>query len=294
MTNIPEPNTARIHEEIAAIDGELGRSLSVVADAHGRLLRSFEQMQTEVLGMQHALESSLAQVQATTQASGADNAPQIMLALMQAFVSTIVETSQSSMSVVHAADDLSEQVKGIRKLIKSIQGIAAQTHVLGINASIEASRAGDAGQGFQVVAGEVRALAKETAKFSRDIGQVVDGTLSQLDAMRGSMRAMASRDVTFAVETQQRASTMFQSLRDTAEYLTQSVTSARERMSSHEHQVTSAIVGLQFEDIVRQILEQARSRLQVLSACLNGDEVIAEVSQAAKQLDLTPGSIDLF
>jgi methyl-accepting chemotaxis protein len=72
---------------------------------------------------------------------------------------------------------LLRQVKGLSEMTDTIRGIARQTEILAINAAIEAARAGDAGRGFAVLAGEVRRLATQSnesaARVKRDISALV-------------------------------------------------------------------------------------------------------------------------
>lgn len=67
-------------------------------------------------------------------------------------------------------DDSSMQ---IRSIIKTIEDISFQTNILALNASVEASHAGNAGKGFSVVANEVRNLASRSSEAANDTGTLI-------------------------------------------------------------------------------------------------------------------------
>lgn len=74
-------------------------------------------------------------------------------------------------------------------IIKAIEGIAFQTSILSINASIEAAHAGDIGAGFDIVAKEVRNLAnkskEETSKIYdslNDLQKVLDNAVDKFES----------------------------------------------------------------------------------------------------------------
>jgi methyl-accepting chemotaxis protein len=78
---------------------------------------------------------------------------------------------------------LAHAVSGVSDITRQVETIARATHILALNARIEAARSGEAGQGFAVIADSVRELADQTIHAAADI----DGTLEDLT---GQIRAL--------------------------------------------------------------------------------------------------------
>ncbi len=76
-------------------------------------------------------------------------------------------------STGEAMERLSSSSQQIGKILDTIDQIADQTNLLALNATIEAASAGEAGKGFAVVASEVKALARETAVATEEIGREI-------------------------------------------------------------------------------------------------------------------------
>ncbi|RLA95038.1 MAG: hypothetical protein DRG25_01195 [Deltaproteobacteria bacterium] len=67
-----------------------------------------------------------------------------------------------------------EKIKKITKIADIITGVSEQTNLLSFNAAIEATRAGEFGKGFSVVADEVRRLAEKTKGYAEEINNIID------------------------------------------------------------------------------------------------------------------------
>lgn len=70
--------------------------------------------------------------------------------------------------------DLSDKSQSIGEIVSAVQDLAEQSAVLAVNASIEAVKAGDAGKGFTVVAGEVRNLAEQSKDAIKQIMAILN------------------------------------------------------------------------------------------------------------------------
>lgn len=86
-------------------------------------------------------------------------------------------------------DRLNNLLSSIIELLASISDIAERVHVLSINASIEAARAGAHGHGFKVIANEVQKLSGETQTFVATIGSTINKTQELFQSLRGVMQS---------------------------------------------------------------------------------------------------------
>ncbi len=107
------------------------------------------------------------------------------------------QTIETSKQMQRDMDDLSQIISHMSGVIAGIDSISMQTNLLALNASTEAARAGEAGKGFAVVATEIRTLAGETQKMTKNMNDFLDNikkasqksidsalnTISALDSM---------------------------------------------------------------------------------------------------------------
>ncbi|UTR12036.1 methyl-accepting chemotaxis protein [Evansella sp. LMS18] len=83
--------------------------------------------------------------------------------------SSVTDLADRMKSIADQVTQVNEGTKEIDNISVSVKHISEQSNLLGLNASIEAARAGDAGRGFSVVAEEVRKLASSSKE---NVGQI--------------------------------------------------------------------------------------------------------------------------
>ena len=139
-----------------------------------------------------------------------------------------------------------QRAEDINMVITTITKVADQTNLLSINAAIEAEKAGDYGQGFIVVAREIRRLADQTAVATLDIERLVEQMQEAVNAGVDEMGRFAA-EVKTGVDRVAGISGQFADVIDKVQGLSHRFDSVKQGMqaqASGAQQITDALVTL--------------------------------------------------
>ncbi|MEA2855922.1 MAG: hypothetical protein QOH98_243, partial [Methylobacteriaceae bacterium] len=156
-----------------AVAEETTSRTKVAAGASAEMARSV----TLTIGATDELEKSIAEI---------DRQSANSLALSQA-------SSRDAETSMAALGDLGQAADQIGSVVEMISNIARQTNLLALNATIEAARAGEAGRGFGVVAAEVKALADQTARATKNISLQIAAVQKAAGRSTGQIRQIVER-----------------------------------------------------------------------------------------------------
>ncbi|NET29492.1 GAF domain-containing protein [Okeania sp. SIO1I7] len=176
-TNIVSSTTESNNAEIEKLSGEAHRQAEAITNALGQI-----QVMTNAV---KAVAANAQQAEAKVQQ--ANQILQTSDAAMNRSVEGIVVIQKTVEATARKVKNLGETSKKISRVLSLINDLANQTNILALNASVEATRAGQDDQGFATVASEVRSLAEQSASATQEIEQIVEemqsGTSEVVKAM---------------------------------------------------------------------------------------------------------------
>lgn len=163
---------------------------------------------------------------------------------VQGVLSNAERTLANTDAMVRRISELSAHAGRIAEILEVIREIADKSDLLALNGSLEASRAGDGGHGFALVAAEMRRLAERVTASVQDVKRLVtdirESGSSTVMATEESRRLAegtteAARQITFVTQ-QQRSGTeqVSQSIKSIADVVAQAVTATSQTRTSAE------------------------------------------------------------
>lgn len=174
----------------------------------------------------------------------------------------VISDSAASGTVLDRVGDAAERIAQVGRAAEQVEGIAAKTRLLALNARIEAVHAGTHGVGFTVVAGEVKQLAEQASATSQEVRALVESITATFAEVHAGVAKLASDTGSAAEHTRHEVETAMTDLERTHEGLQDAVVHALDGSRQLAGEISSAIVGLQFQDAVSQRLQHVVDALK--------------------------------
>ncbi|MCA3002537.1 MAG: hypothetical protein ING66_13185 [Rhodocyclaceae bacterium] len=157
------------HQSVATASSEIAQGNSGLSSRTENQAANLQQTAATIKQLTATVKQSATTAQrASTLAVGATEAAETGGKRVARAIKTMSEIQTSS--------------KKISEIIAVIDAIAFHTNILALNAAVEATRAGKQGRCFNVVAGEVRMLAKRCAEAAHEVKQLITESVSTVES----------------------------------------------------------------------------------------------------------------
>ena len=257
-------------------EGDVATAFRQMIDSLGRIVRQIHE--TSVLLAAAATEIYAASQEQEAAAASQSTAMVEIRQTMESLFEAAAHVSESVRGVLSNAErtlettdrmvirigDLTTHAGRIGEILETIRDISDRSDLLALNGALEASRAGEAGRGFGLVAAEMRRLAERVMSSVHDVrslvGDIRASGSSTMMATEDSKKLAASttdaaRQITLVTQ-QQRSGTeqVLQSVREIAETLTQSVAAmaqtraSAEQLKSQADKLSSLVLAFRIEN----------------------------------------------
>ena len=165
-------------------------------------------------------------------------------------------------AMLEKVEGLTQFTKQLDDMASEVGKIASQTNLLALNAAIEAARAGELGRGFAVVAKEFRTLAAQSAETGQRITKMVGVISEAIAATCHAAQASVREEGGSMTASQERINSVLGGFRNITDALVCSGDLLKQESLTIKADIGEALVQLQFQDRVSQILTQVKANVE--------------------------------
>ncbi len=266
-------------ESVRALNGEVlpvwGRQIelsrSQMEDAITQLTQQFAGIVQKLEGALAASESAAGELDGSGGTISVFSSCEAQLNQVVASLKAAMDNKQVMLAEVSGLLDFIGELK---QMAVDVAGIADQTNLLALNAAIEAARAGEVGRGFAVVADEVRKLSNLSKETGTRISAKVETISRAISTAVQAADQTATNESQSVTRSEEAIENVLRDFRRVTEGLADSSEMLRQQSNGIKDEVADAMVQLQFQDRVSQVLCHVRDHIgsvpdHIERACAN-------------------------
>ncbi|SER42138.1 methyl-accepting chemotaxis protein [Giesbergeria anulus] len=216
-----------------------------------------------------------------------------VLAKSQQELTQVLSSQTSAMSsmtsMLEKVQSLNQFTKQLEDMATDVAKIASQTNLLALNAAIEAARSGEHGRGFAVVAKEFRMLSNQSGETGRRIADMVKVISEAITSTCHAAQQSVHQEDQAMQTSQDRIVNVLENFRNIASGLIASSDLLKQESIAIHGDVGEALVNLQFQDRVSQILVQVEQNIARIPGYFREHE-----EDCLRQGNITPLNADDF
>ncbi len=137
---------------------------------------------------------------------------QLLSETLASSIDNVLLVSKRGMMMVYMMDEVMTALSGITKFVSDIKALNKQANMLAVNASIEAVRAGQAGQNFAVVATEVKKIAEDIKVLASGLHGNVKSIADNVAAGYGILEEVSTVDLDSNIKSKEKMECMLAAL----------------------------------------------------------------------------------
>jgi methyl-accepting chemotaxis protein len=254
--------TGALHRVIHGLKESSGQVATASTQISSSALYLVDGTQSQASALEEA-SASLDEMTAMTRRN-ADHSGHARNMMAEAIKSAEKVDDHVSQTAIAAAEAIRTS-EATAKIVKMINEIAFQTNLLGLNAAVEAARAGDAGKGFSVVADEVRRLAMRVDEAVRNTSSLIDNTVSAVHRT-GELTQLVQKAVCENLEYSQKVNSLVGDIAEASREQAHGVLQINRAVTAIDEVVQkTAAIAVQSAEASEEISRQSDNMMQYVN-----------------------------